>query len=61
MPAWSMPGRRSVSYPCIRRRRISASMSDARTRAAEMQAAVTLGGGSTMQYAGFGDVASTSK
>ena len=39
MPAWSMPGSQSVSYPCIRARRTSMSCERMLERVADVQAA----------------------
>ena len=49
MPAWSMPGSHSVTYPCIRRRRISASISVWSSAWPMCREPVTFGGGITMQ------------
>ena len=49
MPAWSMPGSHSTSYPCIRRRRVSASIRVWSSAWPMCSEPVTFGGGSTMQ------------
>lgn len=61
IPAWSMPGCHSVSYPCIRLRRVRASISVCSKAWPRCREPVTLGGGITMVYAGFSLFASASK
>ena len=52
MPAWSVPGIQSASYPCIRAAGGSCPGAFAE-RVADVQAPVTFGGGITMQYGGL--------
>ena len=49
IPAWSVPGIQSTSYPCIRRQRIKMSWSVLFSAWPRCSAPVTFGGGMTMQ------------
>ncbi len=53
MPAWSMPGSQSASYPCIRLRRVSASCSVCSKAWPMCREPVTFGGGMTMVKGGL--------
>ncbi|CAM5661392.1 hypothetical protein SALBM135S_04863 [Streptomyces alboniger] len=61
MPAWSMPGCQSVSWPCMRLRRVRASMSVCSKAWPRWSAPVTFGGGMTTVYGGFSLFSSAEK
>ncbi len=61
MPAWSMPGCHSVSKPCIRLRRVRASISVCSKACPMCRLPYTFGGGMTMAYGSFSLAASAVK
>ena len=61
MLAWSMPGSQSVSIPCIRARRTSASIRVCSKACPMCRLPVTFGGGITMVNGGLSEPASAVK
>lgn len=61
IPAWSMPGCHSVSKPCMRLRRVRASMRVCSKAWPRCRLPVTFGGGMTTVYGGLSLLASASK
>ena len=53
MLAWSMPGSHSVSQPCMRARRVSASIIDCSSACPRCRLPVTFGGGMTSEKRGL--------